>query len=199
MLTRKHLPLLLDLAFNLLLPWLAYTATRDHWGEFNALLCSAAPPMIWSLGELLRHRRIDALSIFVLGGIALSAIAMLLGGSPRMLLLRESLISGLFGVLLLVSAAFAKPLVYYLLLANAKRQGEAPAQTFQLQWHEQPKLRARVRLINMVWGVGLTLEAGLRSYLAWHWSAERFLAISPFISYGLFGLLVLWTFSLRRR
>jgi hypothetical protein len=52
---------------------------------------------LWSGIELLRFRRIDALSLLVLAGILLSLLAMLLGGSPRVLLMRESLLSGLFG------------------------------------------------------------------------------------------------------
>ena len=84
----------LELAVNFLLPWLAYRFALPHLGETGALIASAVPPIVWSLIELVRFRRVDALSIMVVAGIVLSVAAMALGGSPRMLLLRESLVSG---------------------------------------------------------------------------------------------------------
>ena len=51
---------LLELAVNLLLPWLAYRLAAPHWGETGGLIASAVPPVIWSLVELARFRRVDA-------------------------------------------------------------------------------------------------------------------------------------------
>ncbi|XLM21574.1 hypothetical protein MKD33_05940, partial [Chromobacterium piscinae] len=59
-----------------------------------------------------------ALSMMVLLGIALSLLAMLLGGGEKMLLLRESLLSGLFGVAFLLSLLLPRPLVFYLARAT---------------------------------------------------------------------------------
>ncbi len=111
MITKKHVHLALDLTFNLLLPWLAYKLAKPYWGEFGALLASALPPLLWSCVELIRHKRVDALSIMILAGIGLSLFALLFGGSPKLLLVRESLISGLVGIAFLMSAPFSRPLV----------------------------------------------------------------------------------------
>jgi hypothetical protein len=204
MITRKHVHLALDLGCNIALPWLAYKLAEPVWGEFGGLLASALPPLLWSVVELVRHRRVDALSMMILAGIALSLFALLLGGSPKLLLVRESLISGLIGLAFLVSAPFAKPLVYHLARAMAQRQdaaeaGEGDGCAAFDEWWREPESQRMLRGITWGWGFGLSAEALLRGWLAWHWTSERFLALSPFVSYGLIGLLLLWTVWYRKR
>jgi hypothetical protein len=199
MITKKHVHLALDLAFNLFLPWLAYKLAKPYWGEFGALLASALPPLLWSCAELIRHKRVDALSIMILSGIGLSLFALLLGGSPKLLLVRESLISGLVGIAFLVSAPLSHPLVYHLARAMAQRQeSESGSNNFD-EWWRQPGSQRMLRGITWGWGLGLTAEALLRGWLAWHWDSERFLVLSPFVSYGLIGILLLWTIWYRKR
>jgi hypothetical protein len=191
--------LIVELGVNLLLPWLAYRYSLPHWGETGALYASAIPPIIWSLVEFARFRRVDALSVLVLLGIALSCIAMALGGSARLLLLRESMISGAVGVVFLVSLALPRPLTFYLARATMARESESASARFEAAWHGQPSLRRSIWLMTLVWGAGLTIEALVRSWLAWHWPPERYLAVTPFISYGIYGGLMGWTLWFRRR
>ncbi|MEC5387922.1 VC0807 family protein [Uliginosibacterium sp. H3] len=202
MITRKHIHLALDLGCNIALPWLAYKLAEPVWGEFGGLLASALPPLLWSIVELVRHKRLDALSMMILAGIALSIFALLLGGSPKLLLVRESLISGLIGIAFIVSAPFSKPLVYHLAHAMAQRQeaaGEDSGSAAFDEWWQEPESQRMLRGITWGWGLGLTAEALLRGWLAWHWTSERFLALSPFVSYGLIGMLLLWTLWYRKR
>jgi hypothetical protein len=191
--------LVVELGVNLVLPWLAYRLALPHWGELGALYASAVPPVIWSLVEFARTRRVDALSILVLLGIALSVVLMALGGSPRLLLMRESIASGAIGVVFLLSLALRRPLTFYLARATVAREGEGGAERFEALWNERPALRRSVRLMTAVWGLGLTGENALRSWLAWHWPIERFLAVSPFIGYGIYGALTVWTLMYRKK
>jgi hypothetical protein len=108
-----------ELAVNLLLPWAAYRLALPHWGEVGGLIASAVPPTVWSIVGLVRFRRLDALSAIVLVGIALSLGAMALGGSARMLLMRESLASGAIGLAFLLSLFARRPLGFYLARASA--------------------------------------------------------------------------------
>lgn len=114
--------LILELVVNLVLPWLAYRIAQPHYGDTGALYASAIPPLVWSIVEFIRLRRVDALSVLVLLGIALSIVAMALGGSPRVLLMRESLVSGAIGVAFVVSLVLARPLIFYLARASIARQ-----------------------------------------------------------------------------
>ena len=191
--------LVVELGVNLLLPWLAYRVALPHWGTIGALYASAVPPVAWSLIEFARSRRVDALSALVLLGIALSLTLMVLGGSPLLLLLRESLVSGAIGVVFLLSLAFQKPVVFYLARATVAREHENGEERFETLWRERPNLRSSIRLMTLIWCVGLSAETLLRTWLAWHWPIERYLIISPFISYGIYGGLMLWTIWYRVR
>lgn len=187
----------LDLGVNLGLPWLAYKIAEPHLGEVGALLVSALPPLIWAIVELLRRRRFDLISGLSMGGIGLSLLGVALGGDARLILLRESLISGLIGAVFLASLLLPKPLLYYLARATLARQDSESSGELEEIWNE-PGTRGYMRLITLVWGLGLSAEAALRAWFAWHWSSERFLAITPFISYGLYGLLFAWTLWYRK-
>lgn len=188
----------LELAVNFLLPWLAYRFALPQLGETGALIASAVPPIIWSLIELVRFRRVDALSVMVVAGIVLSVAAMALGGSPRMLLLRESLVSGAVGVVFLLSLPMRRPLIFYLARATVAREMEGGAERFEALWRERPALVTAMRLMTLVWGVGLTGETALRAWMALTWPIERFLVVSPFIGYGIYGALTLWTLWYRK-
>ncbi|MFL9902263.1 hypothetical protein PQR75_08230 [Paraburkholderia fungorum] len=188
----------LELAVNFLLPWLAYRLALPHLGETGALIASAVPPIVWSLIELLRFRRVDALSVMVVAGIVLSVAAMALGGSPRMLLLRESLVSGAVGVVFLLSLPMRRPLIFYLARATVAREMEGGAERFEALWRERPALVGAMRLMTLVWGIGLTGETALRAWMALTWPIERFLVVSPFIGYGIYGALTLWTLWYRK-
>jgi hypothetical protein len=189
---------LLELAVNLLLPWLAYRLAMPHWGETGGLIASAVPPVVWSLVELARFRRVDALSLIVLLGIVLSIGAMALGGSPRMLLLRESLVSGAVGVAFLLSLPMRRPLIFYLARATVAREMAGGAERVNALWDERPAFAPSMRMMTAVWGVGLTTETALRSWMAWTWPIERFLVVSPFIGYGIYGGLLVWTLWYRK-
>lgn len=187
-----------EMAVNFLLPWLAYRFTLPHLGETGALIASAVPPIVWSLIELARFRRVDALSVMVVAGIVLSVAAMAMGGSPRVLLLRESLVSGAVGVVFLLSLPMRRPLIFYLARATVAREMKGGAAHFEALWRERPALATAMRMMTLVWGVGLTAETALRSWMALTWPIERFLVVSPFIGYGIYGGLALWTLWYRK-
>jgi hypothetical protein len=48
-------------------------------------------------------------------------------------------------------------------------------------------------IMTWIWGLGLVFEAALRFWLAFAWPVEQFLAISPFISYGIYFSLMGWS------
>lgn len=191
--------LILELVVNLLLPWAAYRVAQPYFGETGALYASAIPPIVWSIVEFIRTRRIDAVAIIVLFGIALSIVGMALGGSPRTLLMRESLASGTIGVLFLLSLFRERPLIFYLARATVAREMAGGAARFEAVWDQQPRLRQMLRLMTFVWGACMTLEMLLRCWMVMTWPVERVLVVSPIIGYSVFGCLLAWTFWYRRR
>lgn len=191
--TRKRVMLALEILFNFVLPWTAYRLAKPHWGEIHAIMASAAPPIVWSLAEFARRRRVDAISIMVLGGIALSLAGFALGGSPKLLLMRESLITGLIGLVFLASAAIGRPLIYVLASASLKRQSAEDSAEFE-SYRDKPGFRRVMTVMTIVWGIGFVAETAVRSVLVFSLPVGRFLIVGPIVGYGTIGLLMLWTF-----
>ena len=113
---------------NFILPLAIYNYAEAPLGEVRALLASSAPPILWSLAEFARHRRVDALSLLVVSGIVLSLLAMIGGGGVQFLQLREKLVTGVIGLVFLGSALIGKPLIYQLARATMRRKSEDEAQ-----------------------------------------------------------------------
>ena len=190
----------LDFLINLGGPFLVYQLAAGHMSETAALMLSSAPPILWSVGQLIWSRKLDTLSLLVIAGIALSLVATLLGGSPRLLLVRESLITGIFGLIFLGSLLFPKPLMFYIVKTTVTKQG-MNEKAFASRW-SIPGFRFTFNLMTVVWGAGLLVEATVKIILAFTMPTGRFLVVSPIISYGIyFGLLgwSIWYGNQRRK
>lgn len=184
-----------DLILNFAAPWLLFTWLSPSLGAYQSLLIAALPPVIWSVVELCRNRRLDALSLLVIGGIALSLLAMGFGADERVLLIRESWITGGMGLMLLGSACIKRPLLPILVNAIMRRQA-SPLHAQQAVVH--PMFQSSLKTGTWVWGLGLITEAGLRLWMAMHWPIATNLLYGPIISYGIMALLVLWFFCHHR-
>lgn len=196
--TRKRLLFGLEILFNFILPWVCYRLAKPHYGEIHAIMASAAPPILWSLIEFARHRRIDAISILVLGGIALSLVGFALGGSAKLLLMRESLITGLIGLAFIGSALIGKPLIYVLARASLSRRSAEDRDEFD-EHSEKPDFKRAMTVMTIVWGFGFIVETGVRTILVYSLAVGRFLIVGPIVGYATIGLLMLWTFLYVRR
>jgi intracellular septation protein A len=190
----------LDFLVNLGGPFIVYQLASGHMSETAALMLSSAPPILWSIGQLIWSRTLDAISLLVIAGIALSLVATILGGSPRLLLVRESFITGVFGLIFLGSLLFPKPLMFHVVKTTVTKQGMSE-EAFSSRW-SIPGFRFTFYLMTVVWGVGLLVEAILKIILAFSMPIGSFLVISPIISYGIyFGLLgwSIWYGNQRRQ
>ena len=183
---------------NFVLPYVVFIKAEPSMGQVHALLLSSAPPIVWSLIEFARKRRVDALSVLVIAGIALSLLAFLGGGSVRFLQLRENLVTGLIGLVFLGSAAIGKPLVYQLARASMRRKSASDAEHFE-QLRDNTGFRRGMTVMTLVWGFGLLVQTVVASVLVYAMSVRDYLIVSPFLGYGTMGGLALWTFWYGRR
>ncbi|MEO8454845.1 MAG: VC0807 family protein, partial [Sphingomicrobium sp.] len=179
-------------------PFVIYNYAEAPLGAVRALLASSAPPILWSLIEFARHRRLDALSVLVVSGIALSLLAMLGGGGVRFLQLREKLVTAVIGLAFLGSALIGKPLIYELARASMRRKSDAEAQEFEaLQVHAG--FRRTMTLVTLVWGLGLLADVAVSVVLLFVLSIREYLLVNPILGYGTMGALSLWSFLYGRR
>lgn len=184
----------IDLGVNVGLPYVVYVLAKPRVGDVHALLAAMVPPLLWSGIEFARARRIDAVSMLVIAGIALSLLAFFGGGSARFLQLRENLVTGLIGVVFLVSAAIGRPLIYQLALAATRRKGQGEEAKRLEALRAKPQFRRTMMRMTLVWGCGLILQTAVACVLVFHMSIQRYLIVSPIVGYGMLGLLMLWTF-----
>jgi hypothetical protein len=189
---------LLSLAVNITVPLIVYHCAAPHLGEGGGLVLSSVPVILWNLLEIVHFRRLDAVSLLVLLGILLSLGAMVVGGSARFLLLRESLVTGMIGMVFLGSLLFPRPLMYYLARSGEAKRSAEDLSVFETAW-PKPRFVRAMYLMTWVWGLGLVFEAVLRCWLVWSWPVERFLAIAPVIGYGIYFSLLGWSLWYRSR
>src|SRR4051794_20076118 len=183
---------------NFILPFVIYSYAEGRLGDVRALLASSVPPILWSLVEFARHRRLDALSVLVVSGIALSLLAMIGGGGVRFLQLREKLVTGIIGLVFVGSALIRKPLIYELARATMRRKSEDEAQEFEaLQVHAG--FRRTMMVMTLVWGFGLLAEVAASVALMFVLSIREYLLIHHLLGYGTMGALSLWSFLYARR
>jgi hypothetical protein len=200
---KPRLRYLCALLINVALPWLAYRLAFPHWGQPGALIASALPLIAWMSWDLVLYRHFDALSALVLVGIVLSLIATflaaLVGGDTRLRSLESPMVSGMVGLSFLGSLALPRPLVFYLARSTMAREDHRSAERFERRWRERPTLAAYIRLMTIVWGIGMTGENMLRSAIVWQWPNDpHSLTLSNVISYAVYAGLTLWTFWCRR-
>jgi hypothetical protein len=190
--------ILVEALVNVILPLLIYNYAEKPLGEVGALLASSAPPILWSLLEFARHRRLDALSVLVVAGIALSLLAMLGGGGVRFLQLREKLVTGVIGLAFLGSALIGKPLIYELARASMRRKSNEEAEQFEaLQVHAG--FRRTMTVMTVVWGLGLLADVAVSVVLVFVLTIREYLVVNPILGYATLGALSLWSFLYGRR
>jgi hypothetical protein len=193
------LTILREGGINVVLPYIIYSYAQPHYGDVNGLIASSAPPIVWSIIEFARHRRVDVLSIFVLLGIVLSLLAFVGGGGVKFLQLREKLVTVIFAVIFLGSAAIGRPLIYELARAGMKRNND----TAELERFEKVRnetgFRRSMMAMTLVWGFGLLSDALISIALVYTLSIKQYLVVSPVVGYTTMGSLALWTYWYARR
>lgn len=186
---RQVLPSLL---LNAIAPLALFSLLRPHMSVTMALLLTALVPLGENVLALTRHRRFDAFGVLVFLSLAGSGAVVLLGGGPQWILARESLLSGAFGLAMLLSLLYRRPLVYY--LAGHFVAGHAPERIAAYRRTARaPRMHSFLRLMTAVWGVTTLADAALNVYLAFALPAATFLALAPAARYTLMAGTMAWS------
>ncbi len=185
---------------NVIIPVVLYKISRRYLSPFEltALVIASTFPFGKSIFDLMRRGQVDPISIVVLLGLATDGAALLFGGSPRLLLVRESLFTGVFGLSCFVSLLLPRPMMFHFgrhFMAGADPQRQA---RFNAAW-QLPEVRFSHRLITSVWGCVLLGELILRIILIYHAPASTVLIISPILIGTLTIVTMIWTFSYGHR
>lgn len=187
-----------SLLINGVAPFVLYMLLSPHMTTVQALLVTALVPLAENAFAIARHRRIDLFGAIVFVSLVLSSMLVLFGGSPRIILARESLMSGAFGAVMLLSLFCPQPLVYYLTGHFVAGQCPVTKKEFRRK-AASPWFRSFMRLLTVVWGVVTLTDAALNTFLAFNVSIATFLMVSPIARYGMIGCALLWTLAHAKR
>lgn len=182
-------------------PLVAYElCRRGGLSDPTSLAVSAVPPALAIMGEWAWRRRLNVIGIIVLTGILIGLAAVgFLNGNELLLKMRESVVTGMFGVISLATLALPmRPAMFHVGKALASAGDREKGREFASLW-ELPQARHTFVMLTLVWGLGLLIEAGVRAVLALALSTGRFLASAPVVGWITIGCLLAWTFSYTRR
>jgi len=174
--------MLRSLLINAVSAFVIYLLASPHMPTLAALALMAIPPVLYSLYGWVRTRSIDPISIITLALIVVTMLLALLVRDPRLFMLRDSYLTGVFGLLCLLSLPFSKPAAYYMyrwLFVRTPEQLERINAGWQV-----PYARFARRLVTLVWGLAFVGVALLDTYLLYHLPTVQWIAIHPFLFWG---------------
>ena len=188
------------IVLNAAVPVILYKLSKRYFSpsEFTALVVAALFPLGKSIFDLVGHRQLDPISIVVLLGITTDGVALLFGGTPRLLLVRESMFTGVFGVACFLSLLLPRPMMFYFsryFIAGTDTTRQA---RFNAAWQFRD-VRFCHRLITTVWGCVFVGELILRIILIYQLPAALVLIISPILIGVLTTVTMIWAFRYGHR
>jgi hypothetical protein len=188
-------PLLWDIALNATIPAALYLFAKHFISpsELSALLWAATFPLLKSAYDLTKRHALDPVALLILLGLVTSIVAVLFGGTARLLLIRESLFTGAFGLACLASLLFPRPIMFYFGRYFMAGRDAQKRETFNARWRN-PIARRAHRLVTATWGFVYVGEFVLRVVLVYNLPAAIVLAVAPFLT-GLATVgAIVWTF-----
>lgn len=184
-----------SIVINGAVPLLIYNVLKSHdAADITALSVAAVAPALDGIVTVVASRRIDLLSALALIGIAIGIVAVLIGGDPRLLLIRESFLTGALGVACFISFLLPRPLMFY--FGRYFSTGDDPAKVAEYnQLWQYAYFRHVNRIITLVWGVAYMGEFLLRVVMVYRLSINQVLALSPIVFNAITIGVVAWTFA----
>ena len=155
------LALALDVVIPLAVFYLARGAGVNQW---LALLLAALAPAAGIGWTWARRRRLDATAVFVIVSMALSLLVAFVTGDARVLLARESWLTGAVGLWILGSLATGRP---FLLDVAGKVSPAGVARRVDSLWAGNRVFRRWIMLASLAWGAAFLLDAVIRVVFAY--------------------------------
>jgi hypothetical protein len=183
------------LVLDIACPYLAYHYLRQRLPQMSpsqALLLSGVFPVLNNLRSLVRSRTLDIIGVVILVGIVVGAASAFVTGDPKLLLIRESFVTGALAIVCLASLLWRRPLLFF--IGRDFSAGHDPARVaeFNALW-ERPGARRVFRVMTVVWGLGWLGEFLLKIALVLTLAIPQVLVVGPIESNGITIALILWT------
>jgi hypothetical protein len=193
----RFLNLAMIAIFDIAGPLVAYSLLRSAGqSAVTALVLSGGLPALGVIAGLIRHRRVDAIGVLVLVGLAVGTVVGLLSGDPRLVLVEGSVPTAVFGLLCLGSLWASRPLIYRFAIEFIGPD-TPKGREFESLW-QYYGFRHTFRLFTVVWGVTYLAEAAARVVIVETTSTGTALTVSKVMPYVVAAALFAWMFAYGR-
>ncbi len=195
----KVLPWLLTAVLSVGAPIVIYDVATDRGlPPVTALILSSVGPLLEMAITAVWRRRLDEFSTMVLVFLVIGIVASLFFDDPRLLLLKESVVTGLFGIVLLVTVPTNRPLMF--LFGRRFATGGDPE---RVAWWNglwaYPGFRRTQRGLTFMWGATFVVEAVVRAVLTYRLSTETMVVVNAVVPLVVIVALVAATVVWARR
>lgn len=193
--------IIISILINAILPLITYKILINYIPSITALIISTTIPIIDNIYHIIKEKKIDIFASLIILGFIVGIISMLFGGSQKLLLIRQSYITAVIGIIFLTSMFFPKPMVYYLakkFINSQDKYVKNNKSTIDEKW-KNPHFRFSMKFLTFIWGICLVLEAVCNISLVFILSISKYMLISPLVSYGFIGCAVFITFFYRKK
>ncbi|QFY13117.1 DUF3159 domain-containing protein [Nonomuraea phyllanthi] len=181
------------------LPVAVYYACRiAGLDQLPALLLGGLAALLRTAVVAVRLRRFNGLATLVAAGFGVAVLLAELTGDPRLVLAKESVVSGLLGLLLLGSCLVGHPLMYALMRRLNAEDHDKLAE-WEHMWQVRPEFRRVFTVITLVWGAGALAEALVRLPLIYGLPLDVMAGVSTALQLGTIAVLMGWTLLYRKR
>jgi hypothetical protein len=184
--------------FDIAGPLVSYSLLRSAGqSPVTALVLSGVFPAFGVALGIVRDRRLDALGILVLSGIAVGTVLGLVTGDVRLVLIEGLVPTAMFGLACLGSLATRRPLIFRLVL-EVIGADTPKGRDFDARWRD-PRFRHPFRLFTAVWGTAYLAEAAARVIIIETTTTATALTISKVMPYAVATALIAWMNAYGRR
>jgi uncharacterized membrane protein len=189
---RSLRPLLLTVLLDVAPPLVAYYGLRAvGTSEYVALLSATVLSGLRVGYGVLRSRSLDPFALYLLLTFGLSLAVGLSTTDPKMILVGNTAVNGLGGLIFLGSCVIGTPLTQ--VIGDRFQTSDAPDP-------EDMRRRRRIHVqLSAMWGIGLLIEVAIRLVVIGNVSVDVANGVNSAISLPVVGLLVLATVIVTRR
>ncbi|MFI5952967.1 VC0807 family protein [Cryptosporangium sp. NPDC051539] len=189
----------IPLVANIALPTATYfVLTGAGLADVPALLLSG----VWPAAELAwtvhRQRHVDEFSVFVLLGLVAGIATTVFSGDARAVFLKDSITTGVIGLVFLATLIAGKPLCFYFGRRFATDGSKAQRDWWDGLWRH-PNFRSLQRRLTAVWGAGLVGEAVVRAVLTWRLGTGSMVVVNNVVPYVVIAGLITLSVTAGRR
>lgn len=166
--TRGPRLVLARLVFDIAAPIVVFYVLRSQGVSYGlALLAGAVLPAAGSLVSLISQRRADPVAMLMVVSMLSALTGSLIAGSPRFLLAKDGLMTGVWGGWFVFSARGRRPAALLFAQPLMENLSWFAGRSWEVLWATEPRFRRIWRVSTVMWGLGLLLDAAIRVMISY--------------------------------